>query len=380
MAKLSGIADLLKDIGKRTGVKFQELEQVTGDTTGNIAIDHITGVFGLPRGRITELYGPPSSGKTTTALQCAAALQQKIIAEGLDKHILYLDFEQALDPDYCAALGLDIWHESFILAQPIYMEQGGEVSLELLATGKLAMIIVDSVAAMAPKALSEGDFDQRTAALNRARLLNGWCLRLIGQLREHQTTCVFINHLSEEVDMGFKPSYGGPKQTTPGGRGLKFYASLRILFMQIGQIKGSFGDALIAGLSPAQVGTLTRVKVTKNKVGPPFRQADVRVSYGEGFDNAWSALQILINHKAIGKIGAWYTIKSPSLQDPTLPTKDGKTQFHGADALLDFAAAHHEWRDRLIGRAAAVLAEYGDGAGTTRAEYAEDSDGEGAAA
>lgn len=362
---MTDISKVLKDIekkfGTRIGTTSSIIEKVDGITTGNLAIDYITGVDGMPAGRIVELYGPPSSGKTTTALQTAAALQHKIIAEGLDKHILYLDFEQALDPDYCESLGLDVEHDSFLLGQPMYMEQGAEASLELLRTGRIALIICDSVAAMAPKALSEGDFDQRPAAMNRARLLNGWLLRLIGILQEHQCCAIFINHLMESVEMN-SFSRGGPKESTPGGKGLKFYASMRIKFQQLGMVKGFVDDGLTAGENPAQVGTLTRVKVTKNKVGKPFREADVRVTYGAGFDNAWSALQVILNHKAIVKSGAWFTVKAQNLKHDEMPLRDGKIQFHGEPAILRFAAAHPEWAEILIDYAVFLLAEYEPGA------------------
>lgn len=365
----AGLGPLLADLGKRYGLQVGALSTVVkpvrGLSTDNLAVDYATGVGGLPLGRITELYGPPSSGKTTTALQCAAALQRRIIAGKLDEHILYLDFEHAIDPDYCAALGLDTEHRSFLLARPPYLETGADAALELIATGKIRLLVVDSVASMAPKALDGSTVDRRTTAMDRARLLSAWLLRLVGQLNEHECAAVFINHLMEAIDMsGARAGYLPPQETTPGGKGLKFYASLRLRYQQTKQIKLTAADALTNDEGIAVVGSQTTVKVTKNKVGPPFRQAEVRVTFGKGFDNAWSALQVLIAHKQISKSGAWYKInlnKQPHLHHPAMKPQleNGVWMAQGEQRLLDFIEAHPDWRAALITAATRLAATAG---------------------
>lgn len=365
-AKKTGVAGLLADLAKKHGTKIgtaaDVLTAVNGLTTGNLGVDYATGVDGLPMGRLVELYGPPSSGKTTTALQCAAALQQQIIAKGLDEYILYLDYEQAIDKVYTAALGLDVDHDSFILAQPAYLEQGGEIANALMSKINVGLMIVDSVASMAPKALLDGEFDQRTSAMNRARLLNGWLIRLIGQLKEHDACAVFINHLTESINMT-GPMAGRPTENTPGGKGLKYYASLRLKYQQVRNVPGEVDDALIGGGSKGHTSTIVKVKVTKNKVGPPFREAEVRVRFGKGFDNAWSALQVLIAHGSIRKNGAFYKLdlaKMPDLRHPDFWDSDDRAvDFHGADKILAFAETHPTWREALISHAVVLVRAYG---------------------
>jgi recombination protein RecA len=293
---------------------------------------------------------------STTALQCAATLQTKIISEGRDEHILYLDFEKSIDADYCTALGLTVDHPSFLIAQPSYLEQAGEAATELIATGKIPLMIVDSVAAMAPKTVIDGGFDRRTAAMERARLLSGWLLRLSGQLSETNACAVFINHLTEAIELGYRPGHLPPQETTPGGKGLKYYASLRLRYQQTTAVKGLFADFLTGTDERRQHATQTRVKVTKNKVGIPFREAEVRVRFGHGFDNAWSAVRVLRAHKIIKVAGAWHTIDVS--RAPQLRTVE-QTRFQGEQTLLDFAEERPQWRARLIDCAERLIQDHG---------------------
>lgn len=363
------VADVLAEINKthqlRVGAMSDVVEETQWLTTGNLAIDYVTG-GGLPLGRSIELYGLPSSGKTTTALQAAANLQRTIIAEGRDEHILYLDFEHALDLTYAAALGLDLDHvtasgdPSFLLGQPKTMEQGAEAALKLISTGKIRMSIWDSVAAMAPLSRLEGDFDQRTAAMNKARLMSGLMLQLTPLLHINNSAAVFINHLMESVEMSGRPGMP-PKSTTPGGKALKYYASLRLEYRQIGNAKGKADDALAGATIDQVIGTGVKVKCVKNKVAAPFRETEVRVTFGQGFNNTWSALQVLLDHKIIRKDGAWHRF-APNLEHPamTIPAgKGARPSIQGESGVLRFAAEHPDWQHALITTAAQLVTTHG---------------------
>jgi recombination protein RecA len=342
----------------RIGTMSEVVQPTRWLSTGNLAVDHVTG-GGLPQGRSVELYGLPSSGKTTTALQAAAHLQQRIITAGLDEYILYLDFEHALDPAYATALGLDVEHRSFLLAQPGNMEQGAEAALKLTASGQVRMSVWDSVAAMAPLSRLEGEFDQRTAAMNKARLMSGLMLQLTPLLHQADSCAVFINHLMETVEMSGRPGLP-PRTDTPGGRGLKYYTSLRVEYRQIRNIKGRLADPL-TGESPQQaIATTVKVKCTKNKVAAPFREAEVLVRYGQGFDEAWSALQVLTAHRLVvaSSTGHFYfdRDKVPALVHPKMENSaSGRAYIRGENNVLAFADLFPAWRHVLITTAVSTL-------------------------
>lgn len=361
--KDTGLGDILKDLAKKYDLRIGSLsdvaEPVTGLSTGNLALDYVTGIGGLPVGRSIELYGPPSSGKSTTALQAAAALQRKIIEEGRDEFILYLDHEHAMDADYAAALGLDVEHGSFLLAQPYSMEQGAESALKLIQTGKVRMAIWDSVAAMAPLSRFEGEFDQRTAAMNRARLMSGLLLQLTPTLHKHNCCGVFVNHMMESVEMTGRPGMP-PKIDTPGGKGLKFYVSMRLEFRPIGQSKVRTDDPLTNEEINQAVGSLVRVRCVKNKLAKPDRAAEVRITYGQGFDNVWSAVQILMAYKAIRKDGAWYRFDGPLYRDwMTKGNGELKGSVQGESGVLEAARRHGDWGDQLVEHAAKLIDQHG---------------------
>jgi recombination protein RecA len=358
------IDDLLSDFEKKNDLKVGQpadvIRKTLGLSTGNLAIDYLTGVGGLPQGRITELYGLPSSGKTTTALQAAVNLQKSIIDSGSDERILYLDFEHALDGDYASELGLDLEHPSFLLAQPHWLEQGAEAALALIDTGKIRMSIWDSVAAMAPKRLIDGGFDQATSAMHRAKLLSGLMQTLASLLHQKNCAGVFINHMMESVEMTGRPGLP-PKTTTPGGRALKYYSSIRLEYKQGKNIKAKMEDMLTGEDADQLVATQVIVKCVKNKVGPPFRTAECRSRFGMGFDNAWSAVQVLIGNGLVvqGTAGYYYfdTKKVPDLVHADMAVSGtGRPHVQGEANLMDFADDHPEWRDILIGRAVQVLA------------------------
>lgn len=344
--------DVLAEFEKKHGLKLGRPKPVTGLPTGNLAVDWQTGVGGLPRGRITELYGFEASGKTTTALQTAALLQADIIARQSPERIIYLDFEHALDGDYAEALGIDFEHQSFIPLQPDYLEQGAKAALDLIETGQVRMVIFDSVAAMSPKRKIEGEFDQATIQMHRAKLVSALCGTMAGLLSATDCAAVFVNHKMEGIELTGRPGLP-PKVTTPGGRGLKFYASLRLEFDIVGQLKGSVDDLLTNEEVNALVGQKVNVKCVKNKVGRPGRTVQLRSVHGRGFDNTWQAVQVLMSRGLIKKTGAWFTINAAKLS-----THDGQDQkFHGENALIECAQQHPEWGSQLITRAEQILAE-----------------------
>lgn len=338
------VDDVLAEFTKKHNLKIGAPDTVTGLPTGNLAIDWQTGVGGLPVGRITELYGYESSGKTTTALQTAVKLQQHIKEAGTDQRIVYLDFEHALDTVYATTLGIDFTHPSFIPLQPNNLEQGASAALDLIETGNVPLIVFDSVAAMAPRRLKDGDFDQATVQMHRAKLISALCASAVDLLYETKTTAVFVNHKMESIDMSGRPGMP-PRTTTPGGRGLKFYASLRLEFDVIGGVKNKIDDFLTGEDVNQLVGNRVAVKCVKNKVGVPGRTVEVRARFGHGFDNTWSALQVLLTRNLITKTGAWYTFtvkKTPSL------VTDDKLQFQGEPAIFEHADTHPTWRSELI--------------------------------
>lgn len=355
------VDDLLAEFDKKHSLKVGSMASVVSKveplTTGNLAIDWMTGIGGLPQGKVTELYGLPSSGKTTTALQTAVQLQRKIIESGSDDRILYLDFEKALDADYAEDLGLDLDHPSLLITQPHWLEQGAEAALQLIDTGKVRLTIWDSVAAMASKRLIEGGFDQATAAMHRAKLMSGLLQTLVSLLDQKRCAGLFINHLMESVEMSGRPGLP-PKATTPGGRALKYYSSVRLEFKQGKNITSKLEDVFTGEDTNQAVATQVYVKAVKNKVGPPFRTVELRSRFGMGFDNAWSALQVLTTRRLIqpGATGYFYFDKSPQLIHEDMDVSGtGRPYVQGESKLLAFADEHPQWRDLLISTAVEAL-------------------------
>ncbi len=350
----SEISDLIKKFAKdnvAVGTMDEITEEVKGLPTGNLAIDHILGVGGLPVGRVIESFGPPSSGKTTLALHTAAELQKRIIADESDEFILYIDFEHALDKKYCKALGLDLAHPSVKVSQPDSLEKGAKVARELVETGKVRLLIWDSVAEAQPDAVLAAETGQAQVAI-RAKIMSQFLQQINNSLFRNNCTAIFINHVQEKINMS-GPARGVVTKTTPGGDALKFYSSVRLEFVQLAKQKGKRFNPLTNATDEFTISSDTKVTVVKNKVADPQRNCIVRVRYGKGFDNFWSALQVLLGYGKVKKNGAYfYFDKTPELLIPGLPEIGGKSgAFQGEDNLLRFADSHQLWRQMVINAA-----------------------------
>jgi len=270
-------------LGDRTAAPIEVIP------TGSIALDVALGIGGLPRGRVIEIYGPESSGKTTVALHAVANAQ----ANG--GTAAFIDAEHALDPDYAKALGVDT--DALLVSQPDTGEQALEIMDMLIRSGAIDIVVVDSVAALVPRAEIEGEMGDSHVGL-QARLMSQALRKITGALNNTGTTAIFINQLREKIGVMF-----GSPETTTGGKALKFYASVRLDVRRIETLKDG-GDA---------VGNRTRVKVVKNKVAPPFKQAEFDIVYGQGISREGSLIDVGVEQGLIKKSGAWYTYDTDQL-------------------------------------------------------------------
>jgi len=285
------LGQIEKQYGKGSVMKMGDKTTMAIESvpTGALALDLALGIGGLPRGRVTEIYGPESSGKTTLATHVVAEAQRN---GGI---CAYIDAEHAMDPVYAKAIGVDI--DELLISQPDTGEQALEIADMLIRSGALDVVVIDSVAALTPRAEIEGEMGDTHVGL-QARLMSQALRKLTGNLNKSKTICIFINQLREKIGVMF-----GSPETTPGGRALKFYSSVRLDIRRIESIKDGV----------EVVGNRTRVKVVKNKVSPPFKQAEFDIMYGAGISREGSVLDLSVEEGIVKKSGAWYTYDGEQL-------------------------------------------------------------------
>ena len=288
----TAILQIEKAYGKGTIMRMGDGSQVNVEAipTGSISLDLALGIGGVPRGRIIEIYGPESSGKTTLALHIVASAQK------MGGEVAYIDAEHALEPAYARALGVDI--DSLLISQPDTGEQALDIAESLVRSGAIDVLVVDSVAALIPRAELDGEIGDTVVGM-LARLMSQAMRRLAGAISRNNCTVIFINQLRQKIGV----MYGNP-ETTPGGLALKYYASVRIDVRRIETLKAG-GE---------MIGNRTRAKVVKNKVAPPFREAEFDIMYGEGISRVGEIIDLGVKLEIIDKAGAWFTVDGQRIQ------------------------------------------------------------------
>ena len=285
------ISQIEKQFGQGSIMRMGEdsIVKIEGISTGSISLNAALGIGGIPRGRITEIYGPESSGKTTLTLHIIAEAQKS------GGYAAFIDAEHAMDPEYAKKLGVDT--DNLLISQPDTGEQALDITETLVRSGALDVIVIDSVAALVPKAELDGDMGDSHMGL-QARLMSQALRKLTGTVSKSRTSVIFINQIRHKIGVMF-----GSPETTTGGNALKFYASIRLDIRRIGQIKE--GDQV--------VGNRTRVKVVKNKVAPPFKNTEFDIMYGEGISYEGDLLDLAVQADIVNKMGAWYSFNKEKI-------------------------------------------------------------------
>ena len=323
-ALAAALSQIEKQFGKGSVMKLGDhdvVRDIDVVSTGSLGLDIALGVGGLPRGRVVEIYGPESSGKTTLTLQVIAEMQQ------MGGVAAFIDAEHALDPQYAQKLGVDV--SELLISQPDTGEQALEIADMLVRSGSVDIVVIDSVAALTPKAEIEGEMGDSHMGLH-ARLMSQALRKLTANIKRSNTLVIFINQIRMKIGVMF-----GNPETTTGGNALKFYASVRLDIRRIGAIKK--GEEVI--------GSETRVKVVKNKVAPPFREALFDILYGEGISREGEIIELGVNHKIVDKSGAWYAYNGEKI---------GQGKDNAREYLKENPAIAHEIEAKV--RAAAGVA------------------------
>ncbi|MDD6024103.1 MAG: recombinase RecA [Oscillospiraceae bacterium] len=282
----TAMAQIEKNFGKGSIMRLGDKADMNIDVipTGSLTLDLALGVGGLPKGRIVEIYGPESSGKTTLALHVVAEAQK------MGGEVAYVDAEHALDPDYAAALGVNI--ENMLVSQPDYGEQALEITDALVRSGAISVVVVDSVAALTPRAEIEGEMGENVVGL-QARLMSQALRKLAGSINKTNCLVIFINQIRDKIGVIY-----GSSETTTGGRALKFFSSVRLDIRKTEVLK----------VGGEMLGNHTRVKVVKNKVAPPFREAEFDIMYGEGISHLGELVDLGVKYELVQKSGSWYSL------------------------------------------------------------------------
>jgi recombination protein RecA len=327
----AALGQIEKQFGKGAVMRMGDVgaaRDVEAISTGSLGLDIALGIGGLPRGRVIEVYGPESSGKTTLTLQVIAEAQK------LGGTAAFVDAEHALDPSYAEKLGVDV--DELLVSQPDTGEQALEITDMLVRSGSIDVVVVDSVAALTPKAEIEGDMGDSHMGL-QARLMSQALRKLTGNIKRSNTMVIFINQIRMKIGVMF-----GNPETTTGGNALKFYASVRLDIRRIGAIKK--GDEIL--------GNETRVKVVKNKMAPPFKKAEFQILYGEGISREAELIDLGVQHGFVEKSGAWYSYGSDRIGQG----KDNVREFlkQNPDIAGEIEA---KLRAKLLGKGEAVVVE-----------------------
>jgi recombination protein RecA len=317
-----------------------EIRQIESIPTGALSLDLALGIGGVPRGRVVEIFGPESSGKTSLALHVVAEAQRN------GGTAAFIDAEHALDPIYARAIGVDI--DELLISQPDTGEQALEIADMLIRSGAIDVVVIDSVAALVPRAELEGDMGDHHVGL-QARLMSQALRKLSGTINRSNTTAIFINQIREKIGVMF-----GSPETTPGGRALKFYSTVRLDIRRIETIK----------VGTESIGNKVRVKVVKNKVAPPFRMAEFDIMFGEGISREGSLIDVAVEHGIVRKAGAWYTYDGDQL---------GQGREKAKDYLRNNPELAMQLQDQVL-RAVGVIEDDTDDAETDSDASASESD------